>query len=1603
MKKRLLCFVLSLALVLSYIPAVRAEDQLGSEENPFLIGSWNDFQDFFLKAEQSNTTYYQLTDNIYAPANTVLNEGITASNIVLDGNGFRIGGFTVENALFSALENTAIRNVTFTGINVSGAGASQAVLALRIDEWSFVTGCIFEQCNVTLSQVGVAASIVVAENYGMVTNCVVTNSCTLSVDGTAECLVGGIAAVNHGESGYIVNCISRVQYSFAVGVAVTVGGIAAKNLSTIAYCYVDTAAPSGAVLYDAIAPVNQGRYDKVIQCVYPETDGYRIANGIKEYSTINSVYELAAEMSECVMNNYNQNLDMDLFSPAEYACLWSVEDGDLALSLDDKTGQIFLYLDNTMADCTIRFTDGQALEIPVDKSNDTICRKFSLRVGSYTANGYVRNTFTVGLYTQWNMMVNNFILSPNPSYVTKLPNSTDGVDNTYPHILYLSPSREDYYDQENDTSYVSNSATQPLYPFAMTLSLGDELVAYRFDGEGTAEIPYQIKNKRELCILSDYVNNGMSYGDLPYSQAHYVLTADLDMMPSSHNDYFTAIGTMENPFQGTFDGRGHWIKNLRIENTQTYQGLFGCVEGIKNGEVYQNAVIKNLVVYAVAIFDGDNISHGSIRGGVVGQASHTTIIGCVSYGSVAGYTQIGGIVGYAYHCEIIGCGSVCAIDTYSTYAWTGGIAGYADHSRIENCYASNCYRFHNVVETHHLRVGAMSGQIQDSEILSCYYIQNDDTLYPYHSGIMQTDFNTITSIEFAIKLSDYSEKLGLDVQWKSRAGDFSFPYPVPVMSKGAEHSITCATTSHGALSANASLAYTGTIITVTGVPITAMDFYGTPHDYQAPLTGIVLTDLNGNPLDMAVIDNGDGSYEFVMPDHSVYITPVYNTNFLIGAGTLENPYLLSDYQDLRTLSDLYGQSASDYRYDFLTACYRMSNDIDCGGQELYSIGNSFLPFEGRFDGDGYMICNLTLRNDLDSGLFGCIRGGRYDVSVTNLTLKNISMPDEYGAFLARTVEGDQPAVFSNICIMDSQTTGEGCCLVSSTDNDVSFINCVLSNITFQDPNGSALLFCYAYGAHTITVKNLLLENITGASRLIGSMIYGANTIAVDGLYYSETTVSDLSLHQINGEVVELTSTQLDDSFIADRSKSAQEKLTQYHAYPWGRDDDGRIRIAMNASIPGIYHITYDKIFTSSQIELLDMDRAPHTAAAGQLIEIPCDTSVSLVDLKINDGAVRFATASREDTNVIQFTMPNGPVHLSNSNQTIVYNGLTGGGTENNPYLIQSPEDLVLLADVMNGNIQQDQLHHNQDYVSAVFQLTADLDMTGINWEGIGTTGTHFNGTLDGNGHTILNLNASSGRGDGSRHGLFMILGETAVVEDLTIQNADIFSESAPVAGAGAIAKANYGMIRRCVVENSKIQLGNWVYLGGISGVNHTTGVIEYCAVVNTKLQRRWGGTSSQTMGGITQANYGRVAYCYSYNCTLSNGTTANGAIISSGNDPVSCAYYTQSDTVALSGTYAKSLDEFASGAVTYLLNDNSSQNAQWYQNITLEPKDAYPVLNKTPFVVYQSSDGTYSNVRMVESNPNTNGRPLGMEPQILLWASTTMAVLVLLGKKKKLP
>ena len=140
------------------------------------------------------------------------------------------------------------------------------------------------------------------------------------------------------------------------------------------------------------------------------------------------------------------------------------------------------------------------------------------------------------------------------------------------------------------------------------------------------------ENVVEIGTAGDLKNYIESYGQ-DNVQDNIVLTADInisslvDAEDETADVVFGSIGTEENPFAGTFDGRGYSITNLQIDTRTTeeqtlqsnqYAGLFGYTDGAK----IQNVDLSG----NVTLFVGGCVS--SYVGALVGRAVDTDIQFC---------------------------------------------------------------------------------------------------------------------------------------------------------------------------------------------------------------------------------------------------------------------------------------------------------------------------------------------------------------------------------------------------------------------------------------------------------------------------------------------------------------------------------------------------------------------------------------------------------------------------------------------------------------------------------------------------------------------------------------------------------------------------------------------------------------------------------------------------------------------------------------------------------------------------------------------------------------------------------------------------------------
>ena len=157
-----------------------------------------------------------------------------------------------------------------------------------------------------------------------------------------------------------------------------------------------------------------------------------------------------------------------------------------------------------------------------------------------------------------------------------------------------------------------------------------------------------IATVKDLCYLAVCVNKGDDCAGKTFK-----LVDDIDLTGVD----FTPIGNDENNFNGTFDGDGHTISNLRINSSGDGAGLFGYVS---KGGTIKNVNLSNV-----------NISGNDYVGGLIGFNSGS-VSNCAISGTVNGSKNVGGLVGW--NC----CGFVensTANTTVSGNEDVGGLVG----------------------------------------------------------------------------------------------------------------------------------------------------------------------------------------------------------------------------------------------------------------------------------------------------------------------------------------------------------------------------------------------------------------------------------------------------------------------------------------------------------------------------------------------------------------------------------------------------------------------------------------------------------------------------------------------------------------------------------------------------------------------------------------------------------------------------------------------------------------------------------------------------------------------------------------------------------------
>lgn len=931
---------------------------------------------------------------------------------------------------------------------------------------------------------------------------------------------------------------------------------------------------------------------------------------------------------------------------------------------------------------------------------------------------------------------------------------------------------------------------------------------------------------------------------------YFSLTADIDL-GGDNNDgesNFTPIGTTTASFNGVFLGNNHTISGVRIK-----QDVNGSMNVGLFGVVGRYATVKDLTL-ASSFIEG-----GSKVGGIVGSSTWSgnapdgvcTIENCrVVNTTVRGSYSVGAIIGEAY-ATVTNChvATDVTVRGIGTNSYIGGVAGDMNRGTIAGCASAAAVSAEVVTPLPSFFGGIVGAAKNDGSVTIL-----DNLFLGY---IAAGDIVSRGSIVGAF----YSGTKNMVDNSSILAGALSRNFYIDkdltlYASKGVRNSDV--TTDNGAVQATASVlndifVYEGTV---------------TNYQHDAEL---------GTVTDLTASDNGidyDGTFYYVGSNSIIH--------FAEGSGSDEDPFLISNTAEWNKLA-----LATNSNSSFNSSPRYLKQTGDVSVTIAHMVGTAYpasRPFTGYYDGNGQ-----TLTVDLQDDDMTIIAPFRYisGATIENLYVTGTVYGSNYTAGLVGQTVGSESVNTVANCRVSADvwtynkyptSTVSGGIVYNSMDGTLHITGCLFegklaSGKTNETMAGTIVGVCSADDE----VKHCL-DNRTDA----GDNNYVQYAIAWQGVTMgNQFTGGDPSI--------------IDHSY-STHSSASIECCTFNVGMELGGDVVTYSVSGITGGAPGVQHTDFSKIVFVEKDEVVRMKLTP-----------PHGYEVTKATMKWNNYDSQ-ETLAKDDNGCYTFTVPTAAIEYYLYPESDYTTEFEGSGTEQDPYLIYNTTQLNSMSSKINSG--------EGEYYKAHYKLMDDIgcwdDFVPIGKPNSGGHYLTFQGTFDGNGHTVFNIRLTrTGTDDTSiRLGLFGYAANGAVIKNVIISNSTFqgYQYVGAILGYGSNVT-----IENCHVKNNvsittyeypTAPEGNISYHGGIAG-HVSTGTIKGCtsAAQFSTLSNvgftytNWGGivgyagtTTIQdcvyTGNGSSNTSNRLTAICGGVSgCTLSNNLFTNTTLmgVSTGN------------------------------------------------------------------------------------------------------------------------
>ena len=323
---------------------------------------------------------------------------------------------------------------------------------------------------------------------------------------------------------------------------------------------------------------------------------------------------------------------------------------------------------------------------------------------------------------------------------------------------------------------------------------------------------------------------------------------------------------------------------------------------------------------------------------------------------------------------------------------------------------------------------------------------------------------------------------------------------------------------------------------------------------------------------------------------------------------------------------------------------------------------------------------------------------------------------------------------------------------------------------------------------------------------------------------------------------EIPSLTLGNNLITiEKTYGSRDEISGYNLYKYTAPEDGRLEVTANSNGNKTCGTLWESPTAASRLTYDDSSNWP-------------DFKITYT---VTKGTTYYIGARESNGNAIE-----GEVKLNvklNGLDGELPTGMTGKGTEAEPFVLKTADHLAWFRDFVNeGNMEAcakiaDDVKEI-DMSTVCHKADTEKQVTELSWIPIGNfAGNKYQGTFDGNGKTISNL--------------YII---NAASEHL-----------------GFFGYAEKGSIKNITFDNAKVK----------STVDHCTGILagfeELCIIENIKTLANCSVEGKDHVGGIAGRASGDIGNCENH--AMVNGANFVGGIVGdyreSGKSIISCANY----------------------------------------------------------------------------------------------------------------